>query len=328
MKKTVTFILCTVLLAGLIFGAAYYQRQVENEQVENAGTSKNAPQRVTELEYQGIKYPLKKHIQTVLLIGTDSEGSERSVPEGLTAFYNFSQADFLVLLVLDNDAQSVEMIQLNRDTMTDVPWLDVIGQYGGTNFEQLCLAFNSGSGGADSCQNTVNAVSKLLFDAPIQGFIQVPMSAIPVINDLVGGVTVTVTDDLTPIDSSFTRGATVLLKGNQAEKFVRARQSLENDTNLARMGRQRDYLEGFQKSAREALNNDSEFVIKMMDRLSGLLQSNLSGQQITELLKRLDTYKISPIRYAEGELLTGSEYYEFYVDEASVWEIVKAVYCQ
>ncbi len=328
MKKTVTFILCAVLLVGLLFGVAFYQRQVENEQVENAGISKNAPQKVTELEYQGTRYPLKKHIQTVLLIGTDSEGNEQRVPEGFSAFYNFSQADFMVLLVLDNDAKSVEMIQINRDTMTDVPWLDVIGQYGGTNFEQLCLSFNSGSGGADSCRNTVDAVSNLLFDAPIQGFIQVPMSAIPVINDLVGGVSVTITDDMTPVDPAFIQGTTVLLKGNQAEKFVRARQALENDTNLARMRRQRDYMDSLQKSAREALNSDPEFVIKTLDRLGGLLQSNLSGQQITDLLDRLNTYQISPIRYAEGELLTGSKYYEFYVDEASLWGIVKAAFCQ
>lgn len=328
MKKTVTFILCAVLLAGLIFGVAYYQRQAENEQIENAGISKNAPQKVTELEYQGAKYPLKKHIQTVLLIGTDSEGNEQSVPEGFTAFYNFSQADFIVLLVLDNDAKSVEMIQINRDTMTDVPWLDVIGQYGGTNFEQLCLSFNSGSGGTDSCQNTVNAVSNLLFDAPIQGFIQIPMSAIPVINDLVGGVSVTITDDMTPVDPAFIQGTTVLLKGTQAEKFVRARQALENDTNLARMRRQRDYMDSLQKAARDALNSDPEFVMKMLDKLSSLLQSNLSGQQMTDLLDRLDTYQISPIRYAEGELVTGSKYYEFYVDEASLWEIVKASFCQ
>jgi len=327
MKKAITLVVCFVLLAGLIIGVLYFQSRVDEEQIENAGTSENAPTKITSLSYKGETYPLKKHIQTVLLIGTDSEGNEQAAPEGFTAFYNFNQADFLMLLVLDNDTQRVEIIQLNRDTMTDVPWLDVVGNYGGTNVEQLCLSFNSGSGGADSCQNTVNAVSSLLFDAPIQGFIQIPMSAIPVINDLVGGVEVTITDDLTPIDPSFTKGSTVLLKGTQAEKFVRARQALENDTNLARMGRQRDYLDSFQKAARKALNSDSSFIMKLTEKLSEILQTNLSGNQLTDFIERLDTYSISPIRYADGELLLGEEYYEFYVDEDSLWEIVKAAYC-
>lgn len=328
MKKAVTIILCLVLLVGLALGVLYFHKQTVNEQIENAGSSENAPQKVTALEYEGTKYPLKKHIQTVLLIGTDSEGNEKSVPEGFTAFYNFHQADFIMLLVLDKDAQSAEIIQINRDTMTDVPWLDVMGEYGGTNFEQLCLSFNSGSGGLDSCQNTVDAVSSLLFHAPIQGFIQIPMSAIPVINDLVGGVTVAITDDLTPVDPAFTQGATVLLSGSQAEKFVRARESLENDTNLARMRRQRDYLEGFRESAREAMNGNPEFVINLLEELNGYMQTNLTGQQLSGLLEQLETYQISPIRTAEGELHSGTEYYEFYVDEASLWEIVKTAYCQ
>ena len=41
--------------------------------------------------------------------------------------------------------------------------IDVIGNYGGTEFQQLCLAFNSGDGGRASCLNTVDAVSSLLF---------------------------------------------------------------------------------------------------------------------------------------------------------------------
>lgn len=328
MKKAATILLCLTLLAGLICGVWYVHAQSENEQIENAGTAENAPQKTTALTYQGNEYPLKKHIQTVLLLGTDGSDDEKTVPEGFTAFYNFHQADFIMLLVLDKDTQSAQIIQINRDTMTDVPWLDVLGEYGGTNFEQLCLSFNSGSGGLDSCQNTADAVSALLFDAPIHGFIQIPMSAIPVINDLVGGVTVTIADDMTSVDPAFTKGATVLLSGSQAEKFVRAREALENDTNIARMGRQRDYLDSFQKSAREALNGDPEFAVNLLEKLSGYMQTNLTGQQLANLLEQLDSYQISPIRTAEGELRSGTEYYEFYVDEASLWEIVKDAYCQ
>lgn len=327
MKKAISLIVCVVLLAGLTGGVLYFQNQANGEQIENAGTSENAPQKVTELSYQGRTYPIKRRIQTVLLIGTDSEGAEQTIPEGFRAFYNFNQADFLMLLVLDHDDESAEIIQLNRDTMTEVPWLDVIGNYGGTNFEQLCLSFNSGSGGADSCQNTVDAVSALLFGAPIQSFLQVPMSAVAVINDLVGGVKVTISEDLTAIDPLFTQGSTVLLKGRQAEQFVRARMGLNNDTNLARMGRQREYLDSFQRTAREAMDSDPEFILKLTENLGDLLQTNLSGNQLTDLLEKLNSCQISPIRWAEGELVSDGEYYEFYVDKDALWEIVRRAYC-
>ena len=327
MKKIMAVLICLLLLAGLVAGALYYQNQADNEQIENAGAAENAPVEIKTLAYQGEEYPLKKHIQTVLLIGTDSEGNESTVPEGFTAFYNFNQADFIMLLVADQDAQRIEMIQINRDTMTDVPWLDVIGNYGGTNFEQLCLSFNSGSGGADSCQNTVDAVSGLLFDAPVQSYIQIPMTALSTINDLVGGVSVFIEEDMTAVDPAFVQGATVRLKGSQAERFVRARMALEDDTNLARMNRQRVYMAGFQRAARAAVNSDSEFILRAVEKLGEHMQTNLTGNQLIELLEQLDTYEMAPIRVPEGELRVG-EYYEFYVDEASLWENVKAVLCQ
>ena len=328
MKKFISILLLIVLLAGLGFGVVSYQNQAENEQIENAGMAQNAPERIRSLTYQESEYPLKKQIQTILLIGTDNEGNEATVPEGFTAFYNYNQADFLMLLVLDQNAQTVEMIQINRDTMTDVPWLDVLGNYGGTNVEQLCLAFNSGSGGADSCQNTVDAVSSMMFDAPIDAYIQIPVSEIAAINDLVGGVYVTIEEDMTVVDPAFVPGATVLLKGKQAEKFVRSRMVLEDDTNLARMRRQRVYLDGFQKSAKAVINSDSEFLMNVLEQLGNYLQTNLTGDQLLDVLERMDTYKVAPIRVPEGTLETGGEYYEFYVDETSLWEHVKAVYCQ
>ena len=47
---------------------------------------------------------------------------------------------------------------------------------------------------------------------------------------------------MTAIDPAFVQGRTLTLNGTQAESFVRARKSMEDDTNLARMARQRQYL--------------------------------------------------------------------------------------
>ena len=271
---------------------------------------------------------MKQHLKTVLLIGTDSVEQYQEKTEGVKPFYNYHQADFLTLLVLDTDNNTAQLLQLNRDTMTDVPWLDVLGEYGGTEYKQLCLAYNYGDGGMKSCKNTVNAVSGLLFDAPIDHYIQIPMSAIGVLNDLVGGVPVTLEEDLTAIDPAFARGATVWLNGTQAEQFIRARMALDNDTNLARMKRQRQYLDSFQKRAREAFDSDSEFMVKLLEKLSEYLQSDLTAQQLSDLVTQLDKSAISPIRYAEGELKKGEQYYEFYADETSLWEMVEKAYCK
>ena len=328
MKKTVILLACVALLAALIAGASLMAKKDAEAPIENAGTAQNAAVKQESLTYDGQEYPMKPHLQTVLLIGTDALEAYEEKTEGVKPFYNYHQADFLSLVVLDTDNNTAEILQLNRDTMTDVPWLDVLGEYGGTEFKQLCLAYNYGDGGMKSCKNTVSAVSGLLFDAPIDHYIQIPMTAIGVLNDLVGGVPVTIEEDMTVIDPAFTEGAAVWLDGVQAEKFVRARMALENDTNLARMKRQRQYLDSFQKRAREAFNSDSEFMVKLMEKLSEFLQSDLTAQQLSDLVTRLDNSEISPIRYAEGELKLGEQYYEFYPTEASLWAMVKKAYCK
>lgn len=327
MGKKIALLFCIVLLAGLIFGVYFYAKQTENEQIQNAGTAQNAEQKPVSLIYKGTEYPMRKHLQTVLLIGTDSTEQYEEKTEGMRPFFSYHQADFLMLIVLDSDNETVEILQLNRDTITDVPWLDVLGKVGGTERKQLCLAFNYGDGGASSCKNTVNAVSGLIFDAPIQHYIQIPMTAIPVLNDLVGGVPVTMTEDLTMVDPDFIMGATVRLTGAQAEKFVRVRSSLADDTNISRMRRQREYLDSFQKCARDKFHSDSEFALRLVEKLSSYMQSSMTAQQLSDLIEKLDTYQIFPIRHAEGELIVGKEYYEFYVDKDSLWEIVKGAYC-
>ena len=326
-KKIWILVLLLVLLAGLIAAALWMNGRVDAP-VENAGQSVHAPQEQVSLNHQGEEFPLKEGLQTVLLIGTDGTERYEKKEDLLQDYYNYSQADFLMLLVQDTKAGTVEVIQLNRDTMMEVPWLDVIGNYGGTEFQQICLAFNSGDGGRASCLNTVNAASSLLFDAPIHHYIQMPMSAISVLNNLVGGVPVVIPEDLTRIDPMFVAGTTVHLNGEQAEKFVRARMILQDDSNIARMSRQRIYMDSFRIQAQKAIDTDSDFVMKMLEKAGEHIQTDLTAQQLSDLLVNLDQAQISPIRTADGELIAGTEHYEFFVDEDSLWEIVKQAYCR
>ena len=327
MKKVVVLLIIVALLAALIAGAALMSKKEAEAPIENAGTAQNAAVKTKSLTYNGQEYPMKTHLQTVLLIGTDAVEAYEQTTEGVKPFYNYNQADFLTLLVLDTDNNTAEILQVNRDTMTDVPWLDVLGNYGGTEFKQLCLAFNYGDGGPKSCRNTVSAVSSLLFDAPIDYYMQVPMTAIPVLNDVVGGVPITFQEDLTDIDPAFVKGATLRLDGSQAEKFVRSRMGLSDDTNTYRMERQRQYLDSFQNCAREAIDTDSQFVLTLLEKLSDYLQTNLTGDQLVNFITQLDESEISPIRPPQGTLTLEDGHYAFYVDLDPTWEDVKRAYC-
>jgi len=325
--KIILVVFCLALLGAVAFLAVNADRKAKEEVVAEAGSAVHGVAKQTELTWNAESAPLKKHTETVLLLGIDKDGGMPVFEQGKKApFYNYHQADVIVLLCIDNDAKTVTPIQINRDTMMDVPWLDVLGNYGGTQFEQICLAFNSGSGRNDSCENTADAVRKLLFDAPVDHYLAFTMGGISTLNDLVGGVTVKIEDDLTPADPTLVQGTTVTLKGNQAENFIRARMALENDTNLARMRRHRDYFEGFMKSARKMFNSDSQFMLKAVEKLQPYMVTDLTAEAMSDLVTKLDKYEVNPVLHAEGELKIG-EFYEFYVDEDDLWGIVKKALC-
>ena len=150
MKQKKWLVLLLLAFLAALMAAAYLMNSAEEPAIENQGQSVNAPAKQDTLTYGDQTYPIKKNLNTVLLIGTDSDEAYVPKEDTLQDYYNYSQADFLMLLVQDPEENTTQVIQLNRDTMMDVPWLDVLGNYGGTRFQQICLAFNSGDGGRAS----------------------------------------------------------------------------------------------------------------------------------------------------------------------------------
>lgn len=83
--------------------------------------------------------------------------------------------------------------------------------------------------------------SSLLGDVDIDGYAMLNTDSIGVINSAVGGVTVTIPEDMTDVDPAFVSGAVVKLDDEQAEKFARARMKVGDGHNSSRMERQSLY---------------------------------------------------------------------------------------
>ena len=90
-----------------------------------------------------------------------------------------------------------------------------------------------------SCEYQVKAVSNMFYQLPIHGYAAINMSAIPIINDQVGGVDVTVLEDLTKWDPKLKEGAKVHLEGQSAYHYVKCRDVNVFGSNDKRLERQR-----------------------------------------------------------------------------------------
>ena len=293
--------------------------------MEGAGTSAHADHSSEYLIYKGETFPVRKNLSAVLLIGTDSFlTDENRHVEGKNR--NRDLADFVVVLVLDHQNRIMIPLQLNRDTICEIPWLDEHNQVGGYRLEHLTYAHTYGSGGEDSCVNTVRAVRQLLFGAPIDAYLSFTMDAVPLINDLVGGVTVKLSEDLPALGKDYVKDASIKLKGEAALRFIRYREKT-GGSNWFRMKRHRQYLYAFTDAARAAAEKNPNLAVDGFKRLSPFLCTNMSAENISKLIEQLCEYKLLETLSPSGDIVPGEKYYEFHVHEDSLWECVASAYC-
>ena len=297
------FLLSTVLLIVNLWenrNSAYFPE----------GTA--GPQSV--MQYNGTEYELKEGIRTLLVLGLDKFDEVEAI-EGYT---NNKQADFVMLLVIDDNEKTVTALHINRDTMADIPVLGIAGEKIGMVNKQLALAHTYGNGREVSCRNTADAVSSMLYNITVNHYVSVTMDSVPVYNDLVGGVEVTVLDDFAGIDDELVKGETVTLKGEKALTYIRSRKGLDDSSNSTRMVRQRQYLDALYDKSVECKNSDENFVLTAVLKMADYMVSDCSSNQLTELAQTIIDYEFTEIRTIEGDNVVGEKHMEFFPDVDSL----------
>ena len=278
----------------------------------------------TTVVYDDKEYTLKNSVETFLVIGLDKFDGEASAD----SYNNDKQADFLMLFVFDNEKKQCSAIHINRDTITDVNVLGLNGNKVDTQKKQIALAHTHGNGKDVSCRNTAESVSSLLLGMKVNHYVSATMDTVVKLNDLVGGVEVTVNDDFTGIDDTLIKGEKVVLMGDHALNFVRTRYGLEDDSNSTRMVRQQEYINGLYDKFQECAENDDEFIIKTSLELSDHIVSDRSVTQLQTLAEKFNDYEFLGIKDIEGKSVAGEKFMEFYPDEKFVERMVIDLFYQ
>ncbi len=312
--KYFKYVLISVFIVFLIFIALVLLKNWEKRQ----GLFPSHEIGEDTLTYNGEEYVLKDNIETFLVMGLDKfEGAAVS-----DSYNNDKQADFLMLFVFDNDAKKCSTIHINRDSMANVNVLGVAGNRVATVTKQIALAHTYGNGKDVSCRNTADAVSELLMGIKVNHYISLAMDSVMVMNDLVGGVEVTVLEDFTGIDDTLIKDETVTLMGEQALHYVRTRYGLEDSSNSTRMKRQQQYINALYEKYTQCVAADEEFIIEASLAMSDYIISDRSVTQLQELARKFSEYEFVGINDFEGRSLIGEQFMEFYPDEDSLTKVV------
>ena len=344
-KSTLKGILGAVVVIALIIGGIMAANVIERKSErapEGAGTStvSHAEETTPEpgatflpaempeaVDYEGQEaetvningknYRLNENISTLLMIGVDDMEVEQSL-----GYRNDAMADFLVLAVFDNEKKTCRLLQIDRNTMADVPMLGAMGDYIGLTTEQIAYAHSYGDGLEESCENTVLAVSRMLYNVQIDNYISLAMGGIPALNDAVGGVTVTIEDDFTGVDDTLKKGETVTLMGEHAEHFVRGRKYMPDDPlNAARMRRQAEYMTSLAGKLREKLNEDEAFIFNVYDAVADYLVTDYDVNGLGELSEAFSDYELEDILTLKGENVV-EDYEYFYLDDDALRDTI------
>ena len=273
-------------------------------------------------EYNGKTYVARTGLTPILLIGVDR--GENAVEQW--GYQQGGQADFLLLIVIDSSEKKVRMLQIDRDNITDVETLGVLGNVIGTRKLQIALSHSYGKTPQDNCNYTIQTVSNLLQGEPLDLYFSLNMASVAKFNDLLGGVTVTMQEDHTLINPAFTKGATLHLMGQDAYDYVHSRMYVDDGSNVSRMARQRNYMLAAKDTLLSRLK-ESGFVDTLFDTLGSDLVTNVSRGRLINEAAKASQYEVEEITQMVGERRIGVDgYMEFYADEQFLIDWVLSVF--
>ena len=329
-RKTVYGISLTVLilLVILIVIVSWIGQTVEDSSRinETHGDLGDRFAEVPAVEYKGASYRPYEDITSILVIGIDrySTAADTGV-----SYRSGGQADYLLLLVINDDTQTITPIQIDRDTMAAITILGVLGDETGSRVVQICLSHGFGDGKEQSCLLTEKAVSGLLHGIDIDFYISLEMDGISTLNDALGGVTVTLEDDFTALDPTMTKGTTLTLEGNQAEYYVRGRMYIGVGTNEARMVRQQVFMSALSQRLSELIHESgsANFIGNLLDELDPYLLTDITRGRMINIAWNTRDYDQLDVVQPAGEYISGEYgFKEFHADEAALEDMVMDIF--
>lgn len=262
--------------------------------------------------YNGVAYNYNDKLVNILIIGVD-----RQKP-GVSKKH---QADALFLVSLDSENKSVNVISISRNTIANVDSYDINGDYFATSKQQLCLAYTYGSDDKQSSELTTKAVSGFLYGIPISGYYTIFMNSLKDIVDSVGGVPVSISENMTAVNPSFKSGANITLTGSNVLPYLRYR----GESNAPRLERQKSFIKSFTAQAKKAVLKDLTLPIRMYNKLSSNTVTNVDATSAAYLAS--EALKASfNFRGVEGVNGSDGTYETFTADETQLYELLLDVF--
>ncbi len=280
------------------------------------------------IEYNGHTYKYNDDMFAMGFIGVDQRELKLSDE---TDFVGAADTDIVV--AVNTKTGKTTVIAIPRDTMIDMNIYTKSGVMLRSENSQLCLAYAYGDGGAKSCENSIDAMSHILLNIPIQKYFALDLDGIKPLNDAIGGVTVDATYDIP--EQGIYAGKTVTLKGDMAEAYIRRRDMDNINASLNRTQRQMQYIRAYFTQVLPAIVKDFSVAQNLYNTAIKYSQSNISLSNATYLgtlvlskgIRDFDgTTLQGEMKPSDNPLIAEVVHAEFYPDEDNVMQTVLSTF--
>lgn len=314
--KKLVIVLSIILSVALIITAAVAifvkigEVKLREELIFNDDglTEEDAYQDVDEIFYNGDTYVYNDDLINILCVGVDkSNNTDR----------RDRQADALYLLSLDTNKKLLNILAISRNTLADIDVYDMDNEFLDTEKAQICLSYVYGKDDKQSTLFTCKAVSRFLYDIPINAYYTVFMDAVDEIVDAVDGVELVIPDDMTSVNPKWKKGKKVTLSGGNALKFVQYR----GETHAPRLERQKLFISSFIKQAKIAFKNDISVPVSLYKSIAKNSVTDIELSEVSYLATQMANATVK-MHSIEGETGFDDMYETFLADETALYQSV------
>ena len=312
-------LLCIVVLSAGGFFLLHSRREQSRLHV-TAGNSVDMKGGYRTITWKDKEYQYNSLITTILYAGLDSTDPLKASE----TYSNKARADSISVVILDKKKKKMSILALNRDTMTEIRRYTRTGEDMGTYVSHLGYAYSYGDGGEVSCEDLKEAVEKLL-GISIDEYAVTNQSSITSINDLVGGVTVTVpNDDLAAMYPELKKGAVVTLDDSNVKDFLQHRDTAADFSNEGRIERQQAYVTAYVDLLKDRLASEPDQLWQEIGQMNDYLQTSITKNKYLSLARLLEKVSFTDADYYRptGKDSAGELHDEFYVDEDALRQLV------
>ena len=242
------------------------------------------------ITYNGKKYRYNDNLINILVMGIDDYGLKGDKDTDANPY----QADTIVLGTVDAVKKTVSFMSIPRDTVASIKVLDLNDEVATVKKGPIAIQHSFGTQGERTNEAVVDAVSNLLYSVPINRYVSVDITAIPDINDSLGGITVDIPEDLTKWNPKMKAGTKdYLLLNKDAVIFVARRDTGIDDSAMGRMKRQVMYLKKLFPAVKARTAENITYPIALYNSEADKVKTNLTIDEMTYLAKLLLDLELS-----------------------------------